>query len=141
VAVEFSAYTLDSFALLAYLEGETGKRRVGGLMRRAKSGECSLFLSLINLGEVLYITERERGLVLAQRVLAAIDQLPLQIVQVSRATVLSAAHVKAHYPVSYADAFAVVTAQDHRCVLLTGDPEFEQVAAAGLVDVEWLPRQ
>lgn len=141
MAAEASAYALDSFALLAYLEGETGRPRVKELMSGAQSGKCSLYLSLINLGEVLYITEREHSLVLAQRALAAIDQLPLQIVPASRAAVLAAAHIKARYPISYADAFAVVTAQDCQCVLLTGDPEFHSVAADGLIAVEWLPRR
>jgi len=139
VAADPSAYTLDSFAMLAYLEGEPGRSRVEGLLLAAQGGRGSLYLSLISLGEVLYITERERGLVLAHRTMAAIDQLPLQIVPVSRATVLAAAHIKAHHRISYPDAFAVVTARDHRCVLLTGDPEFCSVANAGLIAVEWLP--
>jgi ribonuclease VapC len=62
-------------------------------------------------------------------------------VGVSRATVLAAAHIKARFPVSYADAFAVVTAQDHGDVVVTGDPEFEPLADAALVAVEWLPRR
>ena len=141
MAVESSAWTLDSFALLAYLEGEEGRPRVKELISRAESGKCSLYISLINLGEVLYIIERERDLFVAQRALAAVDQLPLQTVPVSRAQVLAAAHVKACYPISYADAFAVVTAQEHQGVLLTGDPEFRAVEADGLITVEWLPRR
>jgi predicted nucleic acid-binding protein len=140
VTVKSSAYVLDSFALLAFLEGEAGMPRVSDLLAGAKAGMHTAYLSLINLGEVLYITEREKGLYLAQRALAAIDQLPLQVVPTSRATVMAAAHVKARYPISYADAFAVVTAQDHHGVLVTGDPEFRSVAGDNLVAVEWLPR-
>jgi len=40
---------------------------------------------------------------------------------------------------SYADAFAVVTAQERNCPLITGDPEFRTVADDGLIVVEWLP--
>lgn len=138
---ELSAYALDSFALLAYLEGEAGGTRVKELLSAAQSGACSLYFSIINLGEVLYITEREQNLIQAQRVLAAIDQLPLQIVPATRAAVLSAAHIKARYPISYADAFAVAVAQDCRCILLTGDPEFQSLAVDGLIAVEWLPRR
>ena len=58
-----------------------------------------------------------------------------------RAEVLAAAHIKACCPISYADAFAVVTAQDYHCVLLTGDPEFHAVEADGLIAVEWLSRR
>ena len=95
MAVESSGYVLDSFALLAYLEGEAGRPRVRELMSGAESGKHLLYISLINLGEVLYIIEREKDLFVAQRALAAVDQLPLQIVPVSRAAVLAAAHVKA----------------------------------------------
>lgn len=44
------------------------------------------------------------------------------------------------FSVSYAGAFAIVTARDEQAVVVTGDPEFEAVAAAGVVAIEWLPR-
>ena len=135
------AYVLDSFALLAYLEGAAGMPRVRSVLEGAAVGRRRVYLSLINLGEVLYITERERGLVEARRTLGAVDQLPLAIVHVSRSTALAAAHVKARFPISYADAVAVVAAQDHGGVVMTEDPEFRPLADAGLVAVEWLPRR
>ncbi|MBI4585845.1 MAG: type II toxin-antitoxin system VapC family toxin [Planctomycetes bacterium] len=135
-----SAYVLDSFALLAYLEGEVGMARVREVLEGAEAGEHNLYLSLINLGEVLYITEREKGLVQAHKTLAAIDQLPVKIVDVSRSTVLAAAHIKAHHPISYADAFAVVTARDYDGIIITGDPELKAVAAEKIVIIDWLPR-
>jgi predicted nucleic acid-binding protein len=141
VAASPSAYVIDSFALLAYLEGEAGAARVQSVFEDAAAHRRQAYLSLINLGEVLYVTERERGLVEARRVLGAVDQLPLEIVGVSRDTVLAAAHVKARFPIAYADAFAVVTAQDHGAVVLTGDPEFEPLVDAGLISVAWLPRR
>jgi len=141
VADSPKAYVLDSFALLAYLEGEAGMPRVRSVLAGAEAQRHTVYLSLINLGETLYITERERGLVAARRTLGAVDQLPIQLVAVSRATVLEAAHVKAHFSISYADAFAVVAARDHRGVVMTGDPEFRPLANAGLVAVEWLPRR
>ena len=136
-----TAYVLDSFALLAYLEGEAGMARVRAVLEGAEAQRHNVYLSLINLGEALYITERERGLVEARRTLGAVDQLPLEIVGVSRATVLAAAHIKASFPISYADAFAVVTAHERGGVVITGDPEFEPLAAAGVVAVAWLPRR
>jgi ribonuclease VapC len=141
VAGRPAAYVLDSFALLAYLEGEAGMPRVRSLLEGAGAQRHTVYLSLINLGEALYITERERGLVAARRTLGAVDQLPLEIVGVSRATVLAAAHIKARFPISYADTFAVVTAQDRGAVVMTGDPEFRPLADVGLVAVEWLPRR
>ena len=141
MAADLAGFTLDSFALLSYLEGEAGMPRVQAILSQALAGARTAYLSLINLGEALYIVERERGRVAAQRTLAAVDQLPIRVVPVSRATVLAAAHIKAHYAVSYADAFAVVTAQDSGAVLVTGDPEYKPIAEAGLVKIEWLPRR
>jgi predicted nucleic acid-binding protein len=134
-------YVLDSFALLAYLEGEAGMPRVRSVLGGAEARRYRVYLSLINLGEALYITERERGPIEARRALGAIDQLPLEIVDVSRSTVLAAAHIKAQFPISYADAFAVVAAQHRGGAVMTGDPEFRPLAAAGVVAVEWLPRR
>jgi len=50
---------------------------------------------------------------------------------------LAAAHVKAHHPISYADAFAVALAQEMDASVVTGDPEFECVEE--LIPVVWLP--
>jgi predicted nucleic acid-binding protein len=49
---------------------------------------------------------------------------------------MAAAHLKAGFSISYADAFAAATAQMHHAILLTGDPEFK--ALGELLQVEWL---
>jgi predicted nucleic acid-binding protein len=134
VGAKASAYVLDSFAVLAYLAAEAGMPRVREVLRDASAGRCSVYLSLINLGEVAYIVERERGLARAQETLGLIDQLPIQILPASREVVMAAAHVKAEYPMAYADAFAVAAAQILDAVILTDDPEFE--AVKDLVHVE-----
>jgi ribonuclease VapC len=134
VGAKARAYVLDSFAVLAYLAAEAGMPRVREVLRDASAGRCNVYLSLINLGEVAYIVERERGLARAQETLGLIDQLPIQILPASREVVMAAAHVKAEYPMAYADAFAVVAAQNLNAVILTGDPEFD--AVKNLVHVE-----
>jgi ribonuclease VapC len=135
-AHEHEVYIFDSFALLAYLNAESGAVRVEALLQMAQRRRTRVCLADINLGEVLYITERERGLPLAQRTLAAVEQLPIDILEATRDRILAAAHVKAHYRISYADAFAVAAAQELGGCVLTGDPEF--AAVEHLVRVEWL---
>ncbi|MCJ7570059.1 MAG: type II toxin-antitoxin system VapC family toxin [Anaerolineales bacterium] len=129
-------YVLDSFALLAYLGGEAGEGRVNEILHETSRGDNRTLMSLINLGEVVYITERERGLAKAQEALAIIEQLPIEVLSVDRQVVLGAAHVKANYPVAYADAFAITAAQANDGVLVTGDPEFE--AVKDFVRIEWI---
>ena len=135
-ANQSTVYILDSFALLAFLEGERGSARVQEILELAWTGDASTYLSLMNLGEVLYITERERGLPLAQKTLSAIEQLPLGLLSVSRERVLAATHIKANYTLAYADAFAVAAALEFRGPVVTGDPEFSAVET--LVQVEWM---
>lgn len=131
-----AVYVLDSYAAIAYLEGETGMERVREVLLHSAEGRCRALMSLINLGEILYITEREYGLPKAQAVLAAIEQLPLEILAASREAVFNTAHLKAHYRIAYADAFAIAAAQEHGGTILTGDPEFSCVEE--IVKVEWL---
>jgi|SRR3990172_5002510 len=139
MAEEHSIFVLDTFALLAHLQGESGMTRVRDLLQNAELGDCNLYISIINLGEVLYITEREHGLKKAQNALAAIRQLPIEILPVDEQTVFAAAHIKANYRLSYADAFAVTAARGLNAILVTGDTEFAQVEK--IVQVEWLEKR
>ncbi len=129
-------YILDSYAVVAMLAGEQGAVRVQAILEAAQREEAQVYLSLINLGEILYITERERGLPLAQKTLSAIDQLPLTILAVTRDRVLAAAHLKANFPMAYADAFATAAAQEFDGIVVTGDPEFSMVET--FIQIEWL---
>jgi predicted nucleic acid-binding protein len=131
-------YLLDSFALLAYLNGEPGGGRMQELLAQAENQQCRLVMSLINLGEVLYITERARGLPAAQTVLALGMSLPLELLEVSRDLILEAAHLKAQHALSYADALATACAIRENAIILTGDPEFKSVE--GLIPIDWLVR-
>lgn len=135
--IERPRYVLDSFALLAYLGGEAGEARVKAVLTDANRGLAEAFLSIINYGETIYIVEREQGLNAARKTIAAVDQLPITVLPADRELTFAAAHVKAHYPISYADAFAIALAQTTDATILTGDPEFRQVEQ--LARIEWLP--
>jgi len=135
---QIKRYVLDSYAVLAYLKEEVGYETVLNRIVEAKEGKCRLFMSLINLGEVLYIVERERELFKAQEVLALIDELPIMIESVDRELTLAAAHLKTQYSIAYADCFAAALAQQKKAVLISGDPDFEKVAE--VIALEWLPR-
>jgi len=129
-------YVFDSFALLAYLEDESGADEVQEILAAAQANRAAVWMCAINLGEALYITEREVSLEAAQVVLALVDQLPVEVVDPQRALTLSAAHIKAHHVISYADAFAVALAQEVDGNVVTGDREFEAVER--LVPIKWV---
>jgi predicted nucleic acid-binding protein len=136
--VDTRAFVLDTFALLAYLRDEQAGARIEKVLEDAKKEKCRLFVSIISLGELLYITERRGGAPRAQDVLALVRQLPLEILPADEQAVFAAAHIKANYTLSYADAFAVAAAIREGAVVLTGDPEFETVES--IVEVEWLAK-
>ena len=134
----FPRVVLDSFALIAYLQGETGKSQVESWLRQSERGSVELYLSLINLGEVAYILERDVGLEKTRETLGALDELPITIVDVNRQRVLAAAHIKAQYSVAYADAFAVALAQELDAPLVSRDPELSAVES--VITVDWIAR-
>jgi predicted nucleic acid-binding protein len=131
-----SKVVLDSWALLAYLDGEPAATEVRRVLRAARNKQATVFLSLINYGEALYIIEREQGLQQAQRAIGIVDQLTIRIAAADRQLVFEAAHLKARHRLSYADAFAAALALKNDAAVMTGDPEFESVESE--VDIRWL---
>ncbi len=136
MAAKASDYVLDSFALLAYFEDEPGGHRVKAVLAQAARQRVEVCVSVVNYGEVVYITEREHGLRVAHKLIAALDQLPITLVDADRRSALAAAHIKAKHSLSYADAFAVALAQARYATVLTADPELRAVET--LVSIEWL---
>ena len=90
----------------------------------------------INIGEVCYSVLRAKLTSNLDDFLALFLSLPIQPVPVDFDLVLNAAKIKARYPLSYADAFAVATAFSNDAVIITGDPEFRSVMK--LVSIEWV---
>lgn len=131
-------YVLDSYAVLAFLEQEPGSSAVRTILEYGQHHDERIWISLINLGECLYIIEREQGLKAAVRTIAALRQLPIAEAEATRDRTFAAAHIKARYRVSFADAFAIALAIEKRATIITGDPEFKQVES--LVDVLWLTK-
>lgn len=136
VSAKKNAYVFDSFALLALLQKEKGQTQVAELVAQTQENDTTLYLSLINWGEILYITEREHGARIAETLMQDIDRLPIALMDVNRARVASAARIKGNYAVSYADAFAIALAQELNATLVTGDPECK--AIENQVTIMWL---
>lgn len=132
------SYILDSFAILALLNDETGAERVAKLLLQAQEKRLSVSMSLINLGEIAYIVERRLGRNNLHTTLAYLESTQIQWIEVTRKRIYQAAHLKAAYPISYADAFAAGLAQEGGDILITGDPEFRVLAAE--IQIEWLAR-
>ena len=127
---------LDSYSLIAYIEGEAGKDTMIDIFRSARDSGKTLLLSVVNWGEVYYITLREAGRERADEVAHLISTLPIQIVPADLELARQAAIFKSGKKMSYADCFAAALAKQRKAELVTGDKEFKQVE--GEVKVLWL---
>jgi len=130
-------YVLDSFAFLAHLENEERGVKVTNILKDAReSQDIILYASVINIGEVYYITMRERGEEKAEEVFSLIKRLPIQIIEADTDLTLKASKLKAKYPIAYADCFAASLAIEKDASVITGDPEFMKME--GEVKVKWI---
>lgn len=130
------ARVLDAYSLIAYFENEKGAEEMIELLKRAGDSGQDLLVSVVNWGEVYYITLREAGEKKVKEVEEAISTLPISIVGADLELARQAAQIKARNRMSYADCFAAALAKIRRAELVTGDPEFKQIE--GEVKIHWL---
>jgi len=134
--VRAATRVLDSYSLLAYFEGEAGKEKMIEVLRTARDSGRPLLLSVINWGEVFYITLREAGRERAGQLAHLISTLPVEVIPADLELTRLAAEFKANNKMSYADCFAAAMAKLRKAELVTGDKEFKQVE--GQVKIMWL---
>ena len=120
-------FVLDSFAVLAYYHAESSGERVLELLNDAREDKVELAMSLINVGEVVYLSRRNQGRKIAESILKDVRDLPIIFYEASEERILAAAWIKASHAISYADSFAVQLAQELKGTLVTGDSEFKSV--------------
>lgn len=108
---------LDAWAATAVLNDEEAAERVERVIGRGEA-----VMSWINVGETYYAALRRRGRPLADRAVRAL-RAAIRTEEPDADLVLAAARLKAAGRISYADCFAVATAQRHVAPLYTGDPE------------------
>ena len=95
-------------------------------------------ISSINLGEVLYVIERDHGEHAAQSLKQRILESPIEIILPTLEQTFVAAKLKSFGGASYADCYAAALALERNVPVLTGDKEFKTLEPHG-VKVEWLP--
>ncbi|MEK6776903.1 MAG: type II toxin-antitoxin system VapC family toxin [bacterium] len=127
---------LDSYSLIAYFEGEAGKEKMIEILRTARDSGRPLLLSVINWGEIFYITLREAGRERADQLAHLISTLPVEVIPADLELTRLAAEFKANNKMSYADCFAAALAKLRKAELVTGDKEFKQVE--GQVKIMWI---
>lgn len=142
---------LDSWAILAWLQGEPGGALVrdllgwaegdtaaGGRVRKRLGKDLKrpkIYVSIINLGEVFYILGRRVGEREARETIEEIKAGVIEVLPVSEEHVFEAASLKIKYPIAYADGFALAAAIAQGGALVTGDPELKDTREVPII---WL---
>ena len=130
------ALVLDSWAALAYLQGEPAAEKMGELIADAIERRIPLYMSVINAGEVWYILAREISAATADSAISDIRGWGVEFVDADWPLAQSAATFKSRHKLSYADAFAAALAKQNRAHLVTGDREFRSLGSE--VNTVWL---
>ena len=121
-------YVLDANAVVRYLMvvQDDGSDKVASLIREARQGNVRLSMSVINMGESLYILMKSAE---EDRALQSIRSLQ-QVISIADADVdrtVQASILKYRYKLGYADSFAAALAIEYNATLVSADPSFEKL--------------
>ena len=117
-------YLLDTSALLAFMEDEEGADEVENILRGGR-----VLLPFIVLLEVYYITLREKGEDVAEKIYAFLKSLEGEFLwEITDPLLLAAGRLKGLYRLSLAGAIIAAFAKEKGAVLVHKDPEYEALA-------------
>jgi predicted nucleic acid-binding protein len=121
------SYVLDANALLDFVEAGPGIHKVDQLLQAAAGQQATIYVSVMNLGEVFYWLWQKRSEEQARQTLDGLSRLPIQIVSVDLPQALEAGELKALHKIPYVDCIAAALALQHRATLVTSDRDFEKL--------------
>ncbi|GHU81413.1 hypothetical protein FACS189468_3980 [Spirochaetia bacterium] len=131
-------FILDACALLAFLNDEEGGEKIENILNQSAAGESIVCMSITNLLEVFYGELKEKGPEIAEVVLSVTDAYGVTIIDtVSTPVFRMAAHIKADYRCSLADAVGLATAFDLSGTFVTSDGELLPMERQETIDIFW----
>ncbi len=93
-------------------------------------------MSIVNVGEIWYITAREISEEDADTMVKELRDLRIQFTDADWELTLEAARFKSQHKMSYADCYAAALAKIKGGNLITGDSEFR--AVEGQINIQWV---
>jgi len=95
-------YVMDSYAMIAFFEDESGADRVSKILNEIVERKAKGFMSVMNWGEIFYNTMREQGIEVAETIITQFNKYQIQLIDVDKKLTYQAAKLKAKYAVAYA---------------------------------------
>ena len=128
--MEKSKYVLDTSALFCLKDNEEGSNTVEEILEKAGRKQCDVLISFITLMEYYYICLMRYGDDIARQAYLQVSLLPIKAIESNEALRITAAQLKANYPISLADAWIAATAVNYAAVLIHKDPEYDSIGGA-----------
>ena len=116
---------LDASAVIHYLQAGPGAGKFKQLLADARRQQLQLFMSVLNLGEVYYLTWQRTGEEKARQAVAGLSRLPIQILPVDLLQSLKAGELKAVHKIPYVDCVAAALSFQQQATLVTSDRDFD----------------
>jgi predicted nucleic acid-binding protein len=120
-------YVFDTSALLTYIENEPGADQIEKLLIEAIDKDLPIFVSIVSLIEVYYISLKEQSEKIADQRIELLKSLPFHFQNIGQANVKGIGKVKAGNKMSFADACIASLSIKKKAELVHKDPEFENI--------------
>jgi predicted nucleic acid-binding protein len=124
--------------MVVLLEDRPGANRVWQLVRDAEQKSTPLLVSVVNLGEVFYLSWMRGNEEIARKAVSYLSQLPIQVLPVDEPQALKAGEIRALHHVPYVDCLAAALSSIHGATLVTSDNDFEKLGRH--FPILWLER-
>jgi predicted nucleic acid-binding protein len=132
-------YLLDACALIAFLDKEPEGIKVKSLFERVNAEEAEIYISIINLTEVLYHFIGSIGEIAAVELMKSMMELPVTVIRIITDEVYhEAARLKVRRSLSFADTFVCATAKSLDAIIVTKDGEIKKVEASEGLSLLWI---
>ncbi|HEY4660652.1 MAG TPA: type II toxin-antitoxin system VapC family toxin [Terriglobales bacterium] len=132
-------HVLDANAVLDFFDNGPGSDRVEQLMTAAVRDDNPLLISVVNWGEVFYVSWQRRGEELARRTISGLSRLPIRTIPVEIEQASKAAEIKAVHKIPYVDCLAAALAEVRQAILVTSDLDFVKLGRR--IPILWLARR
>jgi predicted nucleic acid-binding protein len=125
--------------VLDFVDNGPGSDRVEQLMTAAVRDDNPLLISVVNWGEVFYVSWQRRGEELARRTISGLSRLPIRTIPVEIEQASKAAEIKAVHKIPYVDCLAAALAEVRQAILVTSDLDFVKLGRR--IPILWLARR
>lgn len=130
------ALVLDSWAVIAFFEDEPSGKKIADLIANAQEDGIPVYMTVVNVGEVWYITAREISEEAANNIVKELNGLRIEFMDANWEITQEAARFKSKNRMSYADCYAAALTKLKKGVLVTGDNEFR--ALDDQIGIHWV---